>query len=273
MNADTVKRNTLKANFLKANYHTHTVRCHHPEGTEREYIEQAIRRKLQVLGFSDHSPQVFDDYVSGCRMLPEQLEDYVMTLRALREEYAGQIEILIGLEAEYYPMYFDRLMDLIRPFQLDYLIMGQHFLGNESDGALPCSRATEDEGWLERYVKQTTEGLETGMFSCFAHPDILNYTGDPKIYRKWYEKLCVRAKELGVPMEMNMLGFVTNRHYPNAQFFRIVREVGNDVILGCDAHAPHRVADPEEIERCKGFLRECGIHQVIKEMKLVPPGR
>ena len=63
---------------MTANYHTHTVRCGHAEGTEREYIEQALARGLEELGFSDHSPQVFDGgYVSSFRMLPEQLEDYV----------------------------------------------------------------------------------------------------------------------------------------------------------------------------------------------------
>ena len=257
---------------MEANYHTHTVRCHHAEGTEREYIEQAIARGVKILGFSDHSPQIYDDgYVSGVRMLPEQLEDYVMTLRGLREEYAGRIEIYIGLEAEYYPRLFDRLLRLIRPWQLDYLILGQHYLGNEFEGLPPCPRGTDDEAWLERYVKQTTEALETGMYSCFAHPDILNYTGDQKIYRKWYEKLCLRAKELNVPIEMNMLGYATNRHYPNAAFFRIVGEVGNDVILGCDAHAPGRVADPSEIDRCMQFLRECGINRVAERMRMISP--
>ena len=235
---------------MQANYHTHTVRCHHAEGTEREYIEQAIARKLETLGFSDHSPQVFDGgYVSGKRMLPEQLEEYVATLQSLREEYAGRIEILIGLEAEYYPKYFGRLMDLIQPYHLDYLLLGQ------------------------QYVRQVTEGMETGAFSCVVHPDILNYTGDRKINRKWYEKLCVRAKELGIPLEMNMLGFATNRNYPNSDFFRIVCDVGNKVVLGCDAHAPSRVADPSEIERCMAFLKACGIQETSNRMKLVPPTR
>ena len=130
--------------MMQANYHTHTVRCNHAEGTEREYIEQAIARKVRTLGFSDHSPQVFDGgYVSGFRMLPDQLEDYVTTLQNLRREYAGKIEIAIGLEAEYYPKYFDRLLDLIRPFQLDYLILGQHFTGNESDGEPACPHPGE----------------------------------------------------------------------------------------------------------------------------------
>lgn len=257
--------------MMEANYHTHTVRCNHAKGTEREYIEQALARGLKTLGFSDHTPQLYDGYVSGFRMLPEQLEDYVTTLRGLKEEYAGRIEIFIGLEAEYYPRYFVRLLNLIRPFHLDYLILGQHFTGNESDGEPPCPRPTEDEKRLERYVKQTFEAMETGCFSCFAHPDILNFMGDPKIYRKWYEKLCIRAKELSIPLEMNMLGYATGRHYPNSAFFRIVQEVGNEVILGCDAHEPKRVADPAEIDRSMFFLKESGINQTVGRMVLIPP--
>ena len=258
--------------MMQANYHTHTARCNHAEGTEREYIEQAIARQIKVLGFSDHTPQVFDGgYVSGFRMRPEQLEDYVLTLQSLREEYADRIELCIGLEAEYYPRYFDRLMRLIQPFHLDYLILGQHFIGNESDGEPACPRPAADESRLEKYVRQTIEAMETGCFSCFAHPDILNFTGDLKIYRKWYEKLCVRAKELDIPLEMNMLGFATGRHYPNEAFFQIVQAVGNEVVLGCDAHAPGRVADPSETEQCRGFLQNCGISQVTERIRLVSP--
>ena len=255
-----------------ANYHTHTVRCHHAKGTEREYIEQALARGVQILGFSDHTPQVFDDgYVSSIRMLPEQLEDYVITLRRLREEYAGRIQIRIGLEVEYYPKIFNRLMNLIRPWELDYLILGQHFSENEPEGRA-CPQPTESETDLERYVKQVIQAMETGVFSCVAHPDILYYTGETKAYRKWYEKLCVRAKELCIPLEMNMLGYVTGRHYPNKAFFRIAREVGNDVILGCDAHDPERVANPSEEKCCIQFLEECGIDQILGKMNLISPG-
>ena len=273
MNRPAKDRKGLKGFTMYANYHTHTVRCNHAEGTEREYIEQAIARDVKVLGFSDHGPQIYDGYVSRYKMRPDQLEDYVTTVAGLRTEYAGRIDIRIGLEAEYYPRYFDRFVNLIRPFHLDYLILGQHYTGNESDGEPPCPKPTDDESMLERHVRQTTEAMETGLFSCFAHPDILNYTGDRKIYRKWFEKLCVRAKELDIPLEMNMLGFVTGRNYPNAVFFGIVREVGNQVILGCDAHSPGRVADPAEIEASLRFLRECGVTNIIDRMKLIPPDK
>ena len=52
-----------------ANYHTHTWRCRHADGTEREYVERAIEGGLKILGFSDHSPYPFPDgYDSGMRM-------------------------------------------------------------------------------------------------------------------------------------------------------------------------------------------------------------
>ena len=49
-----------------ANYHTHTWRCMHAEGTEREYVERAIEGGLKILGFSDHTPMPYaNGYVSN----------------------------------------------------------------------------------------------------------------------------------------------------------------------------------------------------------------
>ena len=97
------------------NYHTHTARCHHAKGTERDYIEAAVDRGLTVLGFADHGPQIFPDgYVSGIRMLPEELPEYVRTLTELKEEYREKIDIRIGLELEYYPACFAKTADWIR---------------------------------------------------------------------------------------------------------------------------------------------------------------
>ena len=40
----------------KCNFHSHTVRCQHAVGEEREYVEEAIKEGFEVIGFSDHSP-------------------------------------------------------------------------------------------------------------------------------------------------------------------------------------------------------------------------
>ena len=101
---------------LKANYHTHTVRCNHASGTEREYVENAIKCGMEILGFSDHTPYFAmpREHYSSFRMKPELADDYFQTLEDLKKEYKDDITIYSGVEAEYYPAFFD---DLIEKFK------------------------------------------------------------------------------------------------------------------------------------------------------------
>ena len=244
---------------MHLNLHTHTPRCNHANGTEREYIERAIQAGFHTLGFSDHAPMPFEgDYYSNFRMKLDQTEDYVNTLLALREEYKNDIRLLIGFEAEYYPAVFGRLIDFIIPYPVDYLILGQHFLLNEQNA--PYSGAeTQDENLLRLYVDQTCEAMRTDRYTYFAHPDLIRYTGDEEIYRRHILRLCETAKEMDVPLEINLLGVWNNRHYPDERFFRIAAEVGNKVVFGVDAHQPERIGEADVLARAQEFSARCGV--------------
>ena len=192
--------------MMKANYHTHTWRCNHAEPDERAYVQAALDTGLKVLGFSDHSPYPFDDgYCSGFRMRCDQTAEYIRTIAALRDEYRGDIDIHIGFEAEYYPRYFGRLLEMLEPTEYEYLILGQHFLGNERDSQ-PNFEETDDPARLHQYTDQCMEALNTGAFSCFAHPDVMHFVGDETLYRAESRRLCREAKACGVPLEINLLG-------------------------------------------------------------------
>jgi len=244
---------------LCANYHTHTVRCGHASGTEREYIENALSAGMKTLGFSDHAPYPFPDgFRSTFRMGTDSLPGYVETLLALREEYRGRIEILLGLEAEYYPARFGQFLELISPYPLDYLILGQHYLENEYDGTY-CGAPHGSEADLARYADQVTEGLSTGKFAYLAHPDLFNFTGNDAAYRKHMTRLCLAAKELGIPLEINFLGYSDHRCYPSERFFRIVAEVGNTVIFGCDAHRPAMIPGTDALAGCSALAGRLGL--------------
>ncbi len=252
-----------------ANYHTHTHRCHHARGEERQYVEKAIAEGLNHLGFSDHVPMPFaDGHQSGHRVRIEELADYVHTLEALREEYRDRIRISIGFEAEYYPLCFDAMLKLLGQYDYDYLILGQHFLDNETGPASPT--ATTDESVLARYVDQVLAGLETGRFTYLAHPDMINYQGDPAIYDKHMRHLCERCLTMNIPLEINLLGLSGGRHYPSDRFFRIVSEVGNKVILGCDAHWPESVADAGQLKAGLEFAARYGL-QVLETIEFRNP--
>ncbi len=230
-----------------ANYHTHTWRCKHASGTEREYVENAIEHGLKILGFSDHTPMPYTEgYVSNVKMGMDQLEGYVDTVLNLKEQYKDDIEIHLGLEVEYYPKFFTKLLETTTQYPIEYFLLGQHYLGNEIDD-LYSGDSTNDERQLERYCRQSQEALETGCFTYFAHPDLMNYTGDKRIYEKWMGGLCHCAKKLGIPLEINFAGIMDKRHYPNENFWRIVGEVGNDVIFASDAHQPENVRNSKAL--------------------------
>ena len=243
-----------------ANYHTHTWRCKHAVGSEREYVEHAIAGGIRTLGFADHTPYPFPGgYVSYFRMAPQQAEDYFRTVSDLKREYAGQIDIKIGVEAEYYPAYFDDLLAFLKDFPCEYLLMGQHYIRNELDGVYAGFR-TEEEAVLVQYVSQVLEGLATGVFTYLAHPDLLHWIGDEEPYRREMTRLCRGVKELGYPLELNLLGLGEGRHYPDHRFWEIAGETGNAVILGCDAHEPEGICIPETEEKARAIVARYGLH-------------
>lgn len=246
---------------MTANYHTHTKRCRHAVGTEREYIETAISRGLKVLGFADHTPQLFpcDDYYSNYRMYPEQAEDYFRTLDDLRREYRDDIEIKIGFEVEYFPEIFDKLLEFIKPFGCDYFILGQHYIDNEYDTHIYSGLARDDETLFKKYVDTLLTAIKTEKFSYIAHPDLFLFNGDDAIYEKHYRRLCEGARAAGIPLEINFLGLYENRHYPCDKFFRLAAEAGCDFVFGCDAHEPDAVANPVALQKAIDFAAKHGI--------------
>ncbi|MCR5153917.1 MAG: histidinol-phosphatase [Lachnospiraceae bacterium] len=244
---------------MLANYHTHTVRCHHAQGSEREYIEEAIKKGFKILGFSDHVPQPYPaTYTSGCRMAMTDLPDYVNTLLALKEEYKKDITLYIGFEAEYSIKYFDKLIKELSSYPIDYLIQGQHFVPDEVEGFYAGAK-TDDVSRLKDYVNCTIEGMETGLFSYLAHPDVINFTGDREIYKEEMAKVVETANRLNLPLEVNMYGFTDNRHYPSDTFFTLASELGAKFVLGCDAHNPKMMLRPEDIPGFNAFLEKNNI--------------
>lgn len=248
--------------MLKSNYHTHTYRCNHAEGDEGAYVRAALDAGLKVLGFSDHTPYPMEDgYCGGFRMHCEETAGYIAAVAALREEYRGELDIHIGFEAEYYPRYFEGLLEFLEPTEYEYLILGQHFIGNERGEPYSMS-PTDDPQILRRYTDQCCAGLETGAFSCFAHPDVLNFTGDEGLYRAEARRLCRAAKACGVPLEINLLGLGTGRNYPRESFWEEAAAVGNAVIVGFDAHQRDWMRRGDLTEAAEDMIRRLGLHQV-----------
>ncbi len=263
---------------MKTNYHTHTPRCKHASGTEREYCEKAIEKGYSVLGFTDHCAWPYENgFVSTFHMDLDRVPDYVEAVNGVKEEYAGRLEVHLGWECEHYPAYMNYLAETKERYALEYLILGNHF-DTTDDGGLYFGRCTEP-AHLKRYVKMCVSGLETGLFSCFAHPDLFlrSYVGFDAHCRAASLELCRAARALDIPVEYNLLGFINCRGaregmlgYPCAGFWEAAAEVGVDCIIGTDAHSPDRFDDGEAWDRAAAFLDGLGLHRLLRLPGLAP---
>lgn len=240
---------------MYANYHTHSYRCFHAtEDRDEAYVQAGISAGLKILGFSDHTPYPFPEgYYSGMRMYPNQLGEYCETILGLKKKYKDVIEIHLGLETEYYPAYFSEYLSIVRDSEVEYLLLGQHWLGNEQNE--PKVTLPTDTDGLIRYCNQCIDAMQTGVFTYFAHPDIINFVGDNEIYRTHIRRLCREAKSCNMPLEINLLGIETDRAYPNLRFWEVAAEENCSVILGRDAHDPNSFFDTQSVEKAKEIVR------------------
>ncbi|HAU88463.1 MAG TPA: histidinol phosphate phosphatase [Lachnospiraceae bacterium] len=246
-----------------ANYHTHTSRCKHAVGEDKEYVEAAIRGGMKVLGFSDHCPWVYEnDFVSGCRMEPSKLDDYIDSIQALKKAYAKDIKIYLGFESEYIPELMEAQDKLLKDYPIDYMILGQHFVSPEPYGNY-TGVPTHDEDYLREYVDLIMEGMESGRYKYVAHPDLIHFTGNQQLYDEQMLRLCQYLKKKNVPVEINLLGVYEQRHYTSEHFLNIAKQAGNSVIVGVDAHSPDRLERTDIHEQCFQMAKDSGL-QVIE---------
>lgn len=229
----------------KINMHTHTYRCQHATGEDHEYVEKAIEAGFDVLGFSDHVPHVFDgDYVSGIRMTMGQLDGYIASIQKLKKEYAKDIEIYCGFETEYFPHSHERTMEKLSQYPLDYMILGQHFIGQEIRINY-VGRYGQTEETLKAYVDYVIQALDLENFLYVAHPDVIKFETYNAVYEEHMLRLLQELKRRNIPVEINMAGYCDGKHYPFEPFLNLALKNGNHFILGVDAHSPAELLDFE----------------------------
>lgn len=249
-------------------YHTHTFRCGHARGVDEDYILEAIRNGVKVLGFTDH---VFLKGYSqpGIRAEYEDLDEYISTLRNLKEKYKNEIEILIGFEAEYLPKMLPYYKELLESKKIDYFILGQHVYIDEIEDKIKWYFKDKDNKEMcEKYVNDLIEGMKSGLYKYVAHPDLFatgisswdSYAVDIS------KRIVEAAVKYDIPLEYNLGGYrypyerlfkgLKYLKYPNDNFWDIASTYPIKVIIGPDAHDPEYVHDKKEIEHAKALIKK-----------------
>jgi len=90
---------------MKVDLHNHTPLCNHAEGSMDEYINAAIKKNIQIFGFSDHAPMDFDPKY---RMSFAQMKQYETDVLHVKQKYADKLTITLGYEVDYLEGHMDK---------------------------------------------------------------------------------------------------------------------------------------------------------------------
>lgn len=228
--------------------HVHTI-FSDGKNTPEEVVLEAIARKMEVLGFSDHSYTAFDE--NWC-MKKEDIPLYRACIAELRARYAGRIKILCGIEQDFYSE---------EPTEgYDYVIGSVHYLraGEEHipvDESPEILRAAAEKHFggdiyalIEEYYRTVARVVEKTGADIIGHFDLItkfNEGGalfdeaDPR-YLAASRGAADALLRTGRPFEINT-GAISRGYrtapYPSIALRDHIRQKGGSFVLSSDSHA------------------------------------
>jgi len=254
---------------MRANYHTHNYRCNHAEGTNEDYIKEAIKAELDEIGLSDHMSHPGKNVDNYNRMPYEELENYFNEVDYLKEKYKDKISIKKGLECEYFKDFDWLYKELKGKYKAEYLILGAHFFEHEGEWTY-VGKVKFDKDILKKYTDYIIESMESGYFTYIAHPDLFGMS-----YKNWDEhmieasrRIFEAAEKLNMPIEININGMRRPKvkynngeryQYPIKEFWELSKEYNVKRIIGIDAHNPEELHD---LEMGINFAKELGLEVI-----------
>jgi len=255
----------------KHNFHTHTYRCKHAAGDVGDYCKVAVELGMETLGFSDHSG-LPDNRWPGSRMPYDDVPHYTAAIEQGQRDFP-QLTVLKGMECEYIEEFHSYYEDeLLGERGFDYLVGASHVV--PIDGQWTGAYEADWDGHsLRAYADYTVNMMETRLFNFIAHPDLFG-----NCYRTWdadaqacSRDMLVAAKELGVGMELNALGFRKQAMqkpdspfplYPWMPFWELAADIGAPMIVNSDAHTPG------DLQACAGRAHMVRVDLGLQQMDL-----
>ena len=163
---------------MRVDLHNHTFLCNHATGTLEEYIQQAIKSKIDIFGFSERAPMNFDEMY---RLKNDEVQKYIELIDEVKNNYQNKIEILTGFEVDFLPGYSD---DSIFDLDIDYFIGSVHFL-NIKDEPWGFDNPEFIKEWENRdvddiyneYFSKIIELANSKLFDIVGHLDLIKVFG------------------------------------------------------------------------------------------------
>ncbi|HBC93419.1 MAG TPA: histidinol-phosphatase [Pelotomaculum sp.] len=254
--------------MIPVDYHLHTNLCGHASGRLEDYLDQAVRKGIKEVGFSDHFPLYFlapGETIPDYAMSENQLPLYV----ELVKQGAGvsPIKVKLGIEVDYVPGFEKKLASKLAACPFDYITGSVHFIdgwGFDNPAEIGEYSKRELGTVYEQYFKLVQRAALTGLFDVMAHPDLIKKFGfrPERDLSPLYEETARAFKKAGVCVEVNSAGlrYPALEIYPAPSLLAIFYRHGIPVTLGSDAHAPDQVG--AGLDEALKLVRAAGYREI-----------
>jgi len=215
--------------MLKIDLHLHTIASGHAYATINEYIIQAKKNRMKMIGFAEHGPRNRETIVS---------EIYFSELNRIPKVVSG-VRILKGVEANIDNNGNIDLSDrTIR--SLDYVIAGLH-----------KGTAFKERG-SKRNTKSVIKVIQSGKVNIISHPFKMS------AYKTDIEAVAEAACKNSVLLEVNIHYLIEKwikKHPENLlgleKMIKIVKKHKQKVIVNSDAHNIWEMGDDAPLKKIK----------------------
>lgn len=191
--------------------HTHTIASGHGYSTIHEMAEAAIKKGIEILGITEHGPNM----TGSCKSF------YFKNLKLVERDAFPPLKLMLGAELNI--MDFKGSVDLSQAIMdtLDILIASLH---------PKCITAGTEEENTDAYINT----IKSAPVHVIGHPDDGHYPVN-------YRKLAKEASDAGVILEVNNSSFIPTTYRVNTwencgEMLKWCKEYGTYVIAGSDAH-------------------------------------
>jgi len=243
-------------------YHIHTI---FSDGKNDliDYVDEAVKRKIDEIGFSDHIHFKKVDWSMNLTNLP----NYVNKITQLKK--ASKISIKMGLEIDFVPSKMNKLMQMINKFNFDYLVGSVHFIGGwtiDDERQIHKWKGKNVDEVYQQYFALVQSMTKSGLFDIVGHLDLVKkFDFRPKkdisgllletveIISK--SKMCVEVNTAGLRKPCREV-------YPSEKLIKMCFDKGLPITLGSDAHSPEEVG--ADFEKVANLLRKIGYTEIIR---------
>lgn len=260
-------------------YHVHLENGSYTIDWIKKFIEEGAKRGIVEIGFSEHAHrfvQARDLYASvGFRgrwtagEAVENIEEYIDIVEKAKN--LG-LPVKLGIEMDYIPEYESEIREFLCNYPFDYVLGAVHWIGDFGFDNPELLNEWDfrdiDETYLE-YFDILLKAIESGMFDCIAHPDVIKVFGHraARDMSRMYELVADAIKRAGICAEVSTAGLrkIVGEMYPSPHMMEYFEAYNVPVMINSDAHWPADVG--RDFDRAADFVKHYGydrLHYCIR---------